>query len=118
MSPLPFDAGDWNRRYADRELLWTAQPGELYWVELEQPGWLLVVWEGDSKAWSVWIADDGRVQRMTLNRPAPPAAGDLWLVAFGSVQADVIAFGHAHTPFVRLLDGNDLSHLIHGNSAP
>ena len=69
------------------DLLWTAQPGELYWVELEQPGWLLVVWEGDSKAWSVWIADDGRVQRMTLNRPAPPDAGDLWLVAFGSVQS-------------------------------
>jgi predicted phosphodiesterase len=25
--------------------------------------------------------------------------------AFGSVDADVIAFGHSHTPYVRLLDG-------------
>jgi predicted phosphodiesterase len=25
--------------------------------------------------------------------------------AYGSVQADVIAFGHAHTPYVRLFDG-------------
>jgi hypothetical protein len=67
--------------------LWIATPGELYWVSMETPGWLLVVWEGDSKAWSVWIADDGRVQRQTLNRAAPPDAGDLWLVAFGSVPA-------------------------------
>jgi len=33
---------------------------------------------------------------------APPS---LLREAYGGIEADVIAFGHAHTPFVRLLDG-------------
>ena len=66
--------------------LWIAQVGELYWIELEEGGWLLVVWEGDTRAWSVWIRDQG-VQRMTLDQPAPPETGQLWLVVFQPVQA-------------------------------
>lgn len=69
----------------DDDPLWIAQNDELYWVALEEGGWLLVVWEGDSKAWSVWIRDQG-VVRLTLDRPAPPDAGDLWMVAFGPAQ--------------------------------
>jgi Domain of unknown function DUF11 len=69
----------------DDDPLWIAQNDELYWVAREEAGWLLVVWEGDSKAWSVWIRDQG-VVRLTLDRPAPPDAGDVWLVAFGRVQ--------------------------------
>lgn len=68
------------------DLLWIAQPGELYWVALEEGGWLLVVWEGDTKEWSVWIRDQG-VERLRLDRPAPPDAGQLWLVIFQPVQA-------------------------------
>ena len=68
------------------DLLWIAQVGELYWVFLEQDGWLLVVWEGDTRAWSVWIRDTN-VQRLTLDRPAPPEAGQLWVVVFQQTQA-------------------------------
>lgn len=35
----------------------------------------------------------------------PQNPSDLLRATFGSVQAEVIAFGHAHTPFVRMLDG-------------
>jgi len=66
--------------------LWIAQNDELYWIAREEPGWLLVVWEYDSKAWSVWIRDQG-VMRLTLDRPAPPDAGDIWLVVFNPVPA-------------------------------
>jgi uncharacterized repeat protein (TIGR01451 family) len=66
--------------------LWIAQNDELYWIAREESGWLLVVWEFDSKAWSVWIRDQG-VMRLTLDRPAPPDAGDIWLVVFQPVQA-------------------------------
>ncbi len=65
--------------------LWIAQPGELYWVMRQEGGWILGVWEGDTRAWAVWFRADG-VDLLTLDRVPPPEAGQLWLVIFQPVQ--------------------------------
>jgi predicted phosphodiesterase len=36
---------------------------------------------------------------------APPVAASDVRAAYGAIDVDVLAFGHAHTPFVRLQDG-------------
>jgi uncharacterized repeat protein (TIGR01451 family) len=65
--------------------LWIAQPGELYWVMEQQEGWILGVWEGDTRAWAVWMRSDA-VELVNLERPAPPEAGQLWFVVFSPTQ--------------------------------
>lgn len=67
-------------------LLWVAQPGERYFILREEAGWFLAVWEGDSVAWSVWILNDSRVERISIDA-APRPAGRLWLVVFGPTSA-------------------------------
>jgi hypothetical protein len=81
--------------------LWTAQPGELYFVEKVQDGWALAVWEGDNPTdWSVWIQLDAKVQQVSLSRPMPTGSsaapttvagtttpkGEQWLVVFAATQ--------------------------------
>ena len=48
-------------------------------------GWILGVWEGDTRAWAVWMRADA-VELINLERPAPPEAGQLWAVIFAPVQ--------------------------------
>jgi hypothetical protein len=43
------------------EVLWIAAPGEWYRVFLQEGGWALALWEGDSPEWAVWVQLDDRV---------------------------------------------------------
>jgi hypothetical protein len=51
----------------------------------QETGWILGVWEGDTRAWAVWMRTDG-LELVNLERPAPPESGQLWLVIFAPVQ--------------------------------
>jgi len=67
--------------------IWTAQPGEWYFVVRVEDGWALAIWEGDTTGWSVWISMDQRVTAMNVDRTDPKLASDLWLVAFQATEA-------------------------------
>ena len=60
MSPPPFGAEDWNRRYADTELLWTARPNRFLVAETESlpPGRALDLACGEGRN-AVWLAERG-----------------------------------------------------------
>jgi 2-polyprenyl-3-methyl-5-hydroxy-6-metoxy-1,4-benzoquinol methylase len=55
-----FDREEWNRRYADRELLWTARPNRFLVAEVEglSPGRALDVACGEGRN-AVWLAERG-----------------------------------------------------------
>lgn len=48
------------------DVLWTAAPGEWYRVVVQEGGWALAVWEGDSPEWVVWIELDDRVTAIAI----------------------------------------------------
>jgi SAM-dependent methyltransferase len=60
MSPLPMKADDWNERYADKELLWTARPNRFLVAETESlpPGRALDLACGEGRN-AVWLAERG-----------------------------------------------------------
>jgi len=68
------------------EVLWIAQPGELYFVVREESGWVLAIYEGDTPFWQEWIPLDNRVQNVVLDRGIPGGIGPLWLVVFAPVD--------------------------------
>ena len=55
-----FAREDWNARYAQKELLWTAQPNRLFAAEVEgiEPGRALDVACGEGRN-AVWLAELG-----------------------------------------------------------
>jgi hypothetical protein len=80
----------------ENEVLWIAQPGELYYVVREEGGWVLAIWEGDTPFWQVWIQLDARVQQLTLDRPGPGATiGQIWLVVFSPTDAYTVTMDPA-----------------------
>ena len=60
MSSLPMQAEDWNRRYAETELLWTARPNRFLVAETEAlaPGRVLDLACGEGRN-AVWLAERG-----------------------------------------------------------
>jgi len=66
--------------------LWTAQPGEFYYVLQQESGWALAVYETDPPSFAVWIQVDSRVTVSVLNRPIPPAPAALWLQVLAPTQ--------------------------------
>jgi hypothetical protein len=42
--------------------MWTAQPGEWYYILQQDGGWVFAAWEGDPPDAGGWIQLDGRVQ--------------------------------------------------------
>jgi hypothetical protein len=52
---------------------------------MQENGWALAYWEGDSPALSVWIEADGRVQISVQDRPLPPP--DYWLQILAPTEA-------------------------------
>jgi len=58
------------------EALWVAEPGERYLVLVQQEDWLLVMWEGDTLGWAVWIPASA-VQLETMATGVPAATGRL-----------------------------------------
>ena len=60
MSPPPFGAEDWNRRYADTELLWTARPNRFLVAETDslRAGRALDLACGEGRN-AVWLAERG-----------------------------------------------------------
>jgi hypothetical protein len=66
--------------------LWTAQPGEFYYVVQQEAGWALAVWEGDPPSFAVWIEVDQRVSVALLDRPIPPAPAMVWLTVVAPTQ--------------------------------
>jgi hypothetical protein len=67
------------------EPLWTAEAGEMYYVDATDPGWALAAWERDTTYWHVWIPIDGRIQQLSLDQP-PYNGPDSWLVTFSPIQ--------------------------------
>jgi len=67
------------------EILWIAQPSELYFVVREEAGWVLAIYEGDTPFWQEWIPLDSRVQNVILDRGIPGGLQALWLVVFTPV---------------------------------
>jgi hypothetical protein len=71
----------------EMEPLWMAAPGEWYIVNTVEDGWALAVWEGDTTGWTVWMQMDQRVMSMTIDRPDPQIATDIWLLTYEPTEA-------------------------------
>ena len=74
-----FAREDWNARYAQKELLWTAQPNRLFAAEVEaiEPGRALDVACGEGRN-AVWLAEQGwRVRGIDFSDVALGKAAEL-----------------------------------------
>jgi SAM-dependent methyltransferase len=90
-----FAREDWNTRYAQKELLWTAQPNRLFAAEVEglRPGRALDVACGEGRN-AVWLAENGwRVTGVDFSDVALAKAAELAAsraVTVDWVLADVV----------------------------
>jgi SAM-dependent methyltransferase len=76
---LPVDREEWNRRYAGRELLWTAQPNRFLVAEAAEllPGRALDLACGEGRN-AVWLAEHGwQVDGVDFSDVALTKAGEL-----------------------------------------